>query len=366
MKRCRKCILPEGYPGISFNNEGICNFCSDYKEYNKSLGPDKLLKLVRSVEKKGKFDCVIPLSGGKDSTYILYYTVRELKLSPIAAHYDSGFQSEISKDNMESACKMLNVPLIVKKSEGGIQKKLLRQALLISEIVGSFTSRTCGNCEIMLRSVPLSVAREYNVPFVFWGSSPLESLDIKDYEGYRHGKGFFEAVASKISRFRELGLTPIKIVKVIPRVIKYNIFSICQRIQMGVPLTYAIDPTAIFPFPEKDPQFIHFFDYVTWDSVRGIKLLEKELNWKHPKDRLSRFDCLLHCFGNHHLLQLKQITDDGKTYSNFVRENKMHREEALALEDTIRKTVRDECKKIIKEVGLDLAQFNMPKIKDMD
>jgi hypothetical protein len=364
MKRCKRCILPEGFPGISFNDEGICNFCADYKEFRRPLGKDKLIDLVKSTKRQGRFDCVIPASGGKDSTYILYYTVKELGLRPLAVHYDSGYQTGMSKNNLKSACHILNAPLIIKKSSPDIQKKIIRQALLISEIVGSFTSRTCGNCEIMLRTVSLNAAREHNIPFVFWGSSPLESLDSKDYEGYRHGKSLFEAITSKITRFRELGLTPLKITRVMPRVIKYNILSICQRIQMGVPLKYAIHPTKVFPFPEKDPQFVHFFDYITWDSVRGVKLLEKELNWKRPEDKLSRFDCLLHCFGNHHHLQLKQITDDGKTYSNFVRENKMDRKEALMLEENIRNTVTGECRKIIE--GLGLAQYRMPLLKSPD
>lgn len=364
MKRCKVCILPEGYPGISFNAEGICNFCLDHKEYRRSLGRDRLVEIVNSAKKKGKYDCVIPLSGGKDSTYILYYTVKELKLRPIAVHYDSGYQSEISKRNIETACRKLDTPIIIKRPNSNIQKKVLKEGLLISEIVGSFTSRTCGNCEVLLRTVSLNTAREYDVPFVFWGSSPLESLDNKDYEGYRYGRNILEGIASRISRFIELKLTPVKLIRVIPRLLRYNIFSILQRIEMKVPLRYAFHPTKVFPFPADNPKFIHFFDYITWNSAKGVKLLEKELDWKRPEEKFSRFDCLLHCFGNHHHLQLRRITDDGKTYCNFIRENKIYREDALALEESLKGSVKEECECIIK--GLGLTKYKIPRIKGLD
>jgi len=81
---CSKCILPDTYRDISFNSEGVCNYCVDYRPVDRNLGKEALLNLLRSRTKTGPYDCVVPLSGGKDSTFVLYYIVRELGLKPIA------------------------------------------------------------------------------------------------------------------------------------------------------------------------------------------------------------------------------------------------------------------------------------------
>lgn len=348
--------MPENYPGISFNNKFICNFCLNYNLRHEYLGKEKLIEILNSVKRRGKYDCVVPLSGGKDSTYMLYYAVKELKLKPIAVTYDSGFQTELAKKNVELACKILNVPLIIKKSKGDIKRKLIRESLSISEILGSFVA-TCGDCEVMIRTVSLNVAREYDVPFILWGSSSIESGGEKGYEKYRHSKNRFEIIKSQ---FTGLRLTYKKIIKLIPRLIKYFTLVIYQRILMNVPLRYALNPFATVPFTENNPKFIHFFDYINWDCIREIELLKNVLRWEHPENRESRFDCLLHSFGNHKSLQVNHISSDGVNYCNFIRENKITRQEAYFNEINIKDSVNRECEEIIKKIGL--KNYKMPVI----
>ena len=84
-KRCKRCIMPAEYPGITFDSGGVCNHCVQSnadigKNKADQLGRDELIELVRSAGRNGQYDCVIPLSGGKDSTYVLYHAVKELGL----------------------------------------------------------------------------------------------------------------------------------------------------------------------------------------------------------------------------------------------------------------------------------------------
>ena len=72
MKRCIKCILPEVYPNIAFDNEGVCNYCKE-RQTIQYLGSSKLEETLAQFKSSGgKYDCLIPISGGKDSTYVLY------------------------------------------------------------------------------------------------------------------------------------------------------------------------------------------------------------------------------------------------------------------------------------------------------
>ena len=76
MKRCSRCVLPETFPGISFDDDGVCNFCRAFKgreklETSKSKYRSRFEKLIEEKQKSGGYDCLMAYSGGKDSTYTL-------------------------------------------------------------------------------------------------------------------------------------------------------------------------------------------------------------------------------------------------------------------------------------------------------
>ena len=78
LKRCTKCILPETMPFIIFDEEGVCNYCHNYQMKNIAKPKEELFKLVESYRKKGDiFDCIVPFSGGRDSSYGLHLIVNE-------------------------------------------------------------------------------------------------------------------------------------------------------------------------------------------------------------------------------------------------------------------------------------------------
>ena len=74
---CKHCILPKEYPDIHFNEDGVCNYCQNYKQTN-SLGEKALKEILNSKRNQNSpYDCVVPISGGKDSVFILYYAVKK-------------------------------------------------------------------------------------------------------------------------------------------------------------------------------------------------------------------------------------------------------------------------------------------------
>lgn len=132
MTICKECIIPDSFIGIKFEN-GICSFCRD-KGYSSFLhqqlaGKEKLYGLLTSSKRENGYHCVVPISGGKDSSYILFYLVRMLGLHPLAVHYDSGFCSSASKANIKSITDKLSVELVT-VAASSFHRKLIRQALL--------------------------------------------------------------------------------------------------------------------------------------------------------------------------------------------------------------------------------------------
>jgi N-acetyl sugar amidotransferase len=117
-KRCTRCLYADDTPSISFNEKGVCNYCEIHDrmeaEYpTGATGERKLQELVDKIRAAGKgkaYDCVVGVSGGCDSSYLVY-KAKELGLRPLAAHFDNTWNSAIATENIHRVLKKLNVDL---------------------------------------------------------------------------------------------------------------------------------------------------------------------------------------------------------------------------------------------------------------
>ena len=116
---CKNCVMDTSDPEIKFDENGICNYCRTYEEKKNSLVPkpeDKAKRLQEMIEfcrEKGKgkkYDCIIGVSGGVDSTYVAY-KVKELGLRPLAVHLDNGWDAELAVSNINNVLKKLDIEL---------------------------------------------------------------------------------------------------------------------------------------------------------------------------------------------------------------------------------------------------------------
>ena len=115
---CSRCVMDSDIPGIMFDEKGVCNYCKIHdrlEEENPSddSGKQKLIKLIDEIKEKGKtktYDCVVGVSGGTDSTYLLRLT-KEFGLRPLVVHVDNGWDSEIAANNIKKVTTKLDVGL---------------------------------------------------------------------------------------------------------------------------------------------------------------------------------------------------------------------------------------------------------------
>lgn len=106
-------------PNITFDENGVCNYWYEYQELEKNYvrtgeeakkAIDEVIASIKS-QKDRKYDCIIGVSGGVDSTYLLYYVKTILKLNPLAVHFDNGWNSELAVKNIESVTQKLDIDL---------------------------------------------------------------------------------------------------------------------------------------------------------------------------------------------------------------------------------------------------------------
>ncbi|MBR4341492.1 MAG: N-acetyl sugar amidotransferase [Lachnospiraceae bacterium] len=123
---CKCCVMDTTDDDIVFDENGICMRCNEYKEriepeWNHGRGHEKELKqLIAKIKKSGEgkeYDCILGLSGGLDSTYMLHLAVKEWGLRPFVFHIDAGWNLPVAEKNIRKVTRKLGVKLHIKKMD---------------------------------------------------------------------------------------------------------------------------------------------------------------------------------------------------------------------------------------------------------
>src|SRR5690606_25984305 len=154
----KKCGLPETYETIEFDAQGVCNICRQHSYKSESIDwPARKAMLDDTIEEyrgKYEYDCIIPFSGGKDSTYTLWYLMNEYKLKPLVIQFNHGFMRDTLKSNNERTFKQLGVDVMTFTPNWKVVKRLMLESLIRK---GDF----CWHCHTGIFSYPMHVAIKY-------------------------------------------------------------------------------------------------------------------------------------------------------------------------------------------------------------
>jgi len=180
LERCTTCVLPSTFPGIAFNDEGVCNHCQNYRgdvanDSMKLKYENKFLDLLKEKSKNAHYDLLMAYSGGKDSTYTLEVFVNRYKLKVLALTFDNTFISEQSFINMRKVCGNLGVDhMIIRPSQKMLRNVFGRAAKeeLFSAKTLERASTICTSCIGLVKAIILRTAIEKEIPFVGYGWSP--------------------------------------------------------------------------------------------------------------------------------------------------------------------------------------------------
>ena len=317
MKRCSRCLLPETYPNIIYNGDGVCNYCTSYApiEYKGETKLEELFGTYRNRNNKEGYDCVVAVSGGRDSTFMLYELIESYNMRVLAYNYDNGFVSEQAKLNLKRITEALGVDLVTMKHD---QTKYFRNNLiaLTKKFSPTMVPTLCLGCRYGIVSGACKVAMKYKAPLVFFSSSRLENTSFKNE--------FFKI------RFNK------KVVGMASEFFSNPFYFKPSFIPMYI-RDYFHDDSHLHPLSPwlkllyGKVKIVEFFDYVQWDEKKIETTIEKDLEWKKPNDVKSswRFDCLVHSFKDYFYLNSVGFTERDDLLSNMIREGMISREEAL-------------------------------------
>ncbi len=167
MRYCAKCVLPDTRPGLTIGPDGVCSACRGH-EYKATIDWAKRKKELSAIIRKarsraGGYDCIVPVSGGKDSTWQVVKCL-EYGLRILAVTWRTPARTELGQENLDNIIR-LGVDHIDYSIDPEIERRFMYKALVK-------TGSTAVPMHMALFSIPLKIAVRLNIPLVVWGESP--------------------------------------------------------------------------------------------------------------------------------------------------------------------------------------------------
>jgi len=316
LKRCKKCLLPETHESIIFDEEGVCNICRQSEFKNEKIDWNKrkeeLTELIESHRGKYDYDCIVPFSGGKDSTWTLYYLMKEYKLKPLVVRFDHGFLRHNLNENTIRVLRNLGADFHTFTPNWKIVQKLMLQSFLEK---GDF----CWHCHTGIFSYPMHVAIKEKVPLIFWGEP---SAEYTSYYSYDQAE---EVDEKRFNRFVNLGITAL---------------------DMAVRLGGKIDERDLKPYTyprlkelrKLNYRSVCLGSYIPWDVKRQSEIIQNELGWKGdlvenvpPGYNYEKIECYMQGVRDYIKYIKRGYTRPTHLASLEIRHGRIEREEAEKL-----------------------------------
>ena len=309
---CNKCILPETFPGIKFDDQGVCNHCRR-EESTGAKAPDKKAKyrerldqLVNDIKNKAPtYDAIMAYSGGKDSSYALKLLKERYDLRLIALTFDNHFVSPVTWENIKKITDALEIDLINFRPPWPVTKQLFTLTAK-EDIFPSPTllraSAVCTACIGLVKSMVLKAALEMSIPLMVFGWSP--------------------------------GQAPIQsaILKNNPALIRQNQSALSKAFPPGIKRSmdkYLIPDVYYEIYKDRFPHNIHPLAFFHYDEGHISNELSG-LGWETPTDTdTNSSNCLLNAFANHCHLKRHGFHPYVWEIANMVRQGVVNRDEGV-------------------------------------
>jgi hypothetical protein len=330
MERCKKCILPTHV--VRMHPDGICYLCHKDNGIIKYKGEAELKSIVERhsqlARKNGaKYDCLIPLSGGKDSMYTLWYIVTQLKKKPLAFNFVHGFIDAAAKSNIDKAIKILGVDIIYNHDNSILTRYLKHNIQVIPSQPVKHIIKTspvlCTGCNEGYAQYDKALAKKYGLTLIVKGGCPVEP----DLRGFRNVTGNSPIV-------RVLQMSAQEVGELFTCSIFHNL-AYPRNIKTHLLLTRFLWKRLFGLIFKKGRKravtSIELFSYLEWNDKDIVATLEKELGWQRPAGRSTtiRFDCRLHVLREQLNLLFAGFCEKDVIFSAMIRKGMLTREEAL-------------------------------------
>jgi N-acetyl sugar amidotransferase len=259
LQYCLRCCMPETVEGIVFDEFGICQACQSSEQKMRidwTLREKALRNILDKFRHKGGsgYDCIVPISGGKDSTFQLHVITQVYGLRPLAVTFSHNWYSKTGRQNLENALEKFNVDHIQFTPNRSLVNRLARQSL---RHIGD----SCWHCHAGVGAFPLQVAVRWNVPLLIWGESIAEASGRATHRepGLKFDRDYFTSVSAKVYPEAMVGDTVAR-----EELGPFELPSAeeCERVGLTG---------------------IHLGDFIFWDDERQMEFVRDTYGWSGGK-----------------------------------------------------------------------------------
>lgn len=260
LRYCVRCVMPETQEGQEFDIDGFCNVCRsseekmriDWKARRVSL--ESILQQAKEDASDQEYDCLVPISGGKDSTFQLHVLVREFGMRPLTVTFSHNWFSAIGMFNLFNAIECFDVDNVLFTPRRKLVNSLAKKSL---EKIGD----ACWHCHAGVGAFPLRVAKDYGIKLVIWGESVAESSSRGTY-------------ASPILTFDQEYFTRVSAKKGPQEFLGDGVEKRDLR---------KFEPLSKEDYEASKIKGIHLGDFIFWDEERQTEFVQKEYGWREDK-----------------------------------------------------------------------------------
>jgi len=324
--RCLKCILPKS-AHFKFNEDGICELCSNYKSSEEKNEIEPIISIIRKKGIGHKYDCVVGISGGRDSSYLLYLLVKKHNLRCFAAYYRTPFTSEETEKNVRRLIEYLNIPIEEINLSQELHKNIAKDmtTLWIKNHDPVVANLACAPCKYVNREL-FKIAKKHKVKSIICGGNKYEGVQIATSINRKQSNIGLSSL-SFLSQIR----TNLSLIKKGINLL-FNIKEIWKYLDIGFKssLLYVNPHT---PFLHIRYFKIKAYDYffLTEYNEKEADSILKEIDWHLPYGCNSKWrsDCSFAEIKNFMFMKMMNISYVDAYYSNMVRGGAISREEAL-------------------------------------
>lgn len=319
LKTCSNCVLPETFPDISFDEDGVCNYCSEFTgvpNWNE-------INLGEFIEEKkkndSKYDCLVLFSGGKDSSFALKLLKEKYHLNILAMTLDNGYLSNVTSQNMKVVLDNLGIDHQIIKYPKPIMNEIYRGSIKgdFDKDTYMFSTTACGSCIGLVFETGVDLAKKLDIPLIAGGWTPGQMTDSAVLES-----DFIQTIIDKYDK---------KMASISPKAWEH----IGQKRSEEKLSQYLVNPLYVSNYKEED-------------IVEELK----KVGWKQPKDTDS---CSSNCRLNSFLIvdHLERFQFHPYVYelAYHVRAGYMSKEDAMNKMTDINVTM-DYIDHIGKELGV--------------
>ncbi|MFC1963379.1 hypothetical protein ACFLU2_01015 [Chloroflexota bacterium] len=342
LRRCTRCVLPETMPFIEFDEDGVCNFCQNYRKME--VGGEVALEeaVCKYRGKSGEPDCIATFSGGRDSSYGLHYIKNVLKMNPIAFTYDWGMTTDLAYRNQSKMCQKLGVEQKIVLSDIKKKRENVRNninAWLRRPDLGMVPLFMAGDKQYFYHANRLG--KEMDIKLIFLFESPYEKTDFKSgFCGIRPQHGRMSVYSLPMVGKLRLAAYYAQQFLLNPAYLNTSLLN-----TLGGYISYYLI----------EHNYLSLYQYIKWDEEEIISTLRREYDWEIANDTNStwRIGDGTASFYNFIYYIIAGFTENDTFRSNQIREGIISRVQALPLVREENKLRHDSFKWYCDTIGID-------------